>query len=479
MTWPELTSLRTTVLPYWSVVVTSGKSLLEAPEVTGTAASVMTDPLFPTFTLATGDVEITVEPRELVVVTITPGKREAVVMVDPRELVVVKVCSTLTEAEASKAEVVITVLLPSAFVVESTTGISTPLTTVEDALFSDEAVPAVIAAGVLVMVLPTELVVVTGAASVAEPADDTTTDDSTVLPSELVVVTATVVGVMEVISPVDIDAADESVVDPTSDELRPEGETTPEDVTEAPEADEPDDTMLELSSTEEDTEDELDPREEAAEEAAEEADSTEEEGSDEEVAVTEAEESALDGSGEADREDTLLLSPVEVLVALVSAVDSVVKETAVVDESDIMTGTVEVAESVSEAVVVPFVVCLFLNSALTTTSCFAISTSRDARLGLSLWICSIARSSASKTPFLYLGPRCPWSAAWSDSEGRRSSSCLKSSTFEKSRRDSLGSGWLCATAMYMHWRPTTRRDRTDGMSTGDAGARTSRGRGRC
>lgn len=316
-------------------------------------------------------------------VTTTPGKREEVVMVSPRELVVVKVWSTVTEAEAWNAEVVITVLLPSAFVVERMTGISTPLTSVADTLAPDETVPAVIAAGVLVMVLPTELVVVTGAASDAEPADDTTTDDSTVLPSELVVVIAIVVGVMEVISPVDDGAADESVDDPTSDELRPEDETTPDDVAEAPEVDEPDDTMLELCSVEEDTEDEIDPREEAAEEASEE-DTADEPDSTEEVAVagTDEEESALDGAGEADKEDTLLLSPSEVLVALVSAVDSVVKETAVVDESEIMIGTVEVP--VSEAVVVPFVFCLFLNSALTATSCFAISTSLDARLGLSL-----------------------------------------------------------------------------------------------
>lgn len=386
-------------------------------------------------------------------------------------------------------------------------------------------------------VLPSALVVVTGIVvgwiEDASPLADSTTDDTRVLPSALVVVTATAVGEAEVTSPVadttiddstvlpwalvvvigivvDAESTDESVDNPASDELPPEDETTSEDVTEAPELDEPEDTRLELCSPDEDTSDEIDPREEATEddtrdetaaaeeaanedtsdetdsteeETADETDSTEEETADEVAVALTEEESALDGAGVADKEDTLLLSPAEVLVALVSAVesvaDSVVKERAVVDESEMMIGTV-VEASVSELVVVPFVVaCLFLSSALTATSCFAISTSRDARFGLSLWMCSIARSSASNTPFLYLGPRCPCNAACRDSEGKMSKSCLKSKTFEKSRFDSLGSGWLCATAIYMHWRPTTRRDRIDGMATVGVMVRDLVGLGRC
>ena len=78
------------------------------------------------------------------------------------------------------------------------TGRRTPLTVVEAALELPDKVPAEIAEETLVMVLPAELVVVTETASDTEMADDAVTEDSTVLPSEFVVVIATTVGVMEV-----------------------------------------------------------------------------------------------------------------------------------------------------------------------------------------------------------------------------------------------------------------------------------------
>ena len=168
-------------------------SLSEPPEEVGTGASVMTDPPLPIRTLATG--EVVVEPLESV--TTTPGKRDVEVTVDPRESVVVKVCSTLTDADAWKAEVVATIVLPRESVDVRITGTITPLATAELASGPEERVPAAMAAGVLVMVLPTELVVVTGLACGREAAEDATMDVTMVLPTELVVVSATVVGAME------------------------------------------------------------------------------------------------------------------------------------------------------------------------------------------------------------------------------------------------------------------------------------------
>lgn len=153
---------------------------------------------------------------------------------------------------------------------------------------------------------------------------------------------------------------------------------------------------------------------------------------------------------------------------VVPEADSVEKDTAVVEESDTMMGTVveeEVSSELVDEVTVAFVVCLFLNSAFTATSCLAISTSRVAKVGFSSWICSMARWSASKIPSWYCGLRWPCNAACRDSEGKWSSSCLNSLVSIKSRPDSLGSGWLCATAMYTDWRATNKRDLIEGMTT--------------
>ena len=90
-----------------------------------------------------------------------------------------------------------------------------------------------------------------------------------------------------------------------------------------------------------------------------------------------------------------MLSPADVVAAaedawLEAGADSVVRDTAVVEASDtIMAAVVEGASDVvcgAAAVVVSLLLlfCLFLNSAFTATSCFAISTSRDARTGFSL-----------------------------------------------------------------------------------------------
>jgi len=240
--------------------------------------------------------------------------------------------------------------LPSASVEDRTTGTSTPLISDELTLELADRVPAVIAAEVVVIELPAESVVVTGVTSETLAAEDTTTDDSTVLPSEFVVVIGTVVGAIDVIPF--------------------------EEVDEPPE---------------------------------------------------------------------VVLSPADVVAPVAEAVvsDSVVREMAVVDESETMTGTVVEAEVVSELVAevtVPLVFCRFRSSALTATSCFAISTNLLARVGFSLWICSMARLSASKTPSWYCGPKWPWRAACRDSDGRSSSSCLKSFVSIKSRLDCIGSG---------------------------------------
>jgi len=90
-----------------------------------------------------------------------------------------------------------------------------------------------------------------------------------------------------------------------------------------------------------------------------------------------------------------VLSPADVVAAaedawLEAGADSVVRDTAVVEASDTMMaaveeGTAEVVSGEAAAVVslLPLF-CLFLNSAFTATSCFAISTSREARTGFSL-----------------------------------------------------------------------------------------------
>lgn len=99
-----------------------------------------------------------------------------------------------------------------------------------------------------------------------------------------------------------------------------------------------------------------------------------------------------------DWEDTLLLSPAEVLTALVVVGVSVVKDIADVDESETMIGTVVEESELDVEDTVPLVFCLFRSSDFTATSCFAISTNLEARFGFSLWICSRARLSASKMP---------------------------------------------------------------------------------
>lgn len=118
----------------------------------------------------------------------------------------------------------------------------------------------------------------------------------------------------------------------------------------------------------------------------------------EEVATTESELEA--GEAEADEEAALLSPP----VVVVGADDSVVRDTDVVDESVMMTASVlddaSAVGVVGAATVVlsALLSCRFRSSARTATSCFAISMRREASDGLSLWMCSMARWSCSKTP---------------------------------------------------------------------------------
>lgn len=121
-----------------------------------------------------------------------PATDEEVVMVEPALLVVVMATSTLADAEAAKREVVSSATLPAESVLEITVGMRTPVSVVPAA----ESVPEEMAAGVLTMVDPSE-VVVTGEGLEAAISEDATTEDSMVLPAELVVVTGIVVGAME------------------------------------------------------------------------------------------------------------------------------------------------------------------------------------------------------------------------------------------------------------------------------------------
>lgn len=137
----------------------------------------------PTFRVGTGEVVMIVEPWALVVVRTTPGKREDVVIVFPLELVVVYTASTLTDAEASKAEVVDTTMLPCALVLVMKTGRTTPLASETEAAVEEaERVPEEMTAPVLVVTLPAEFVLVAVVESGTESAEETVTLESTVLP---------------------------------------------------------------------------------------------------------------------------------------------------------------------------------------------------------------------------------------------------------------------------------------------------------
>lgn len=67
------------------------------------------------------------EPCAFSVVTTAPATRVEVVKVEPAELVVTKVDFTLTDAEATRAEVVDTIADPPELVVVTSTGTMTPL----------------------------------------------------------------------------------------------------------------------------------------------------------------------------------------------------------------------------------------------------------------------------------------------------------------------------------------------------------------
>lgn len=254
------------------------------------------------------------------------------------------------------------------------------------------------------------------------------TEVSMVLPAELVVVTATTVGSMELAAEL---AAELSADDPAaelSEEAADEDSTTDER--------RPEETALEAEDGEDETDEasEGEPEDCAAEEdaAAEESElcweetelwAAEEVSGDEvrveeitlepEVAATtvserdagEAEAEAEEEAEDADEESTTLLSPPVVLegavddsVAEVGELDveraevSVVKETEVVLDPVTMTASVlvvdcwseEVVGGVATAVVLPLLSsCLLRNSARTATSCFAISMRREASDGLS------------------------------------------------------------------------------------------------
>jgi cobalamin biosynthesis protein CobT len=215
-------------------VVTTSVALVRRvlPLGTGASTELTTSPFWLTATLATGDVVETVEPRELVVTTTTPGKRAEVVTARPSELVVVKVCSTLTDADCWKAEVVSTTVLPWLFVLDRTTGTITP-----------EAVEA--AAEVLEAAIWRE--------AVAEV--------TMVLPAELVEVMATTVGSMELAAELAPElSADDAAAelseeatdeDATTDEPRPE-ETAAEEEDRAEESEEASEGEEEDCAAEED-----------------------------------------------------------------------------------------------------------------------------------------------------------------------------------------------------------------------------------
>ena len=142
-------------------------------------------------TLASGEVVVNAWPSELVPLMTAAGTRDDVVIVLPCALVVVTATSMLVGAVDSKAEVVIATELPAEFVVDITTGTRTPLAV--PALEPALTVPAVMAAGVLTIVLPAWFVVVTGDGVLAAIVDCATIDVTRVLPASFVVVMATVV----------------------------------------------------------------------------------------------------------------------------------------------------------------------------------------------------------------------------------------------------------------------------------------------
>lgn len=252
----------------------------------------------------------------------------------------------------------------------------------EDVLEDPDRVPAVMAAPELVVRLPSEFVLVAVVETGTEMAEEMTVDDTMVLPSEVVVI-PTVMGDIEDAVAEDDVSEDDVAEDVSSDEDAKDDELDPEEA--APDDEEASD---EEGASEEAVALELCPAEEVV---AAEADSPEEDAEEDKVAVADTVEAdaALEGAGELDWEDTLLLSPEEVLASeLVAEGDSVDREMAVVEESDTMTAAVEVAESDEESellveATVPLVVCLFLNSALIAMSCLAISISLEARFGFS------------------------------------------------------------------------------------------------
>lgn len=257
----------------------------------------------------------------------------------------------------------------------------------EDVLEDPDRVPAVMAAPELVVRLPSEFVLVVVVETGTEMAEEMTVDDTMVLPSEVVVIPTVMGDIEDAVAEDDVsedDVAEDDVAeDVSSDEDAKDDELDPEEA--APDDEEASD---EEGASEEAVALELCPAEEVV---AAEADSPEEDAEEDKVAVADTVEAdaALEGAGELDWEDTLLLSPEEVLASeLVAEGDSVDREMAVVEESDTMTAAVEVAESDEESellveATVPLVVCLFLNSALIAMSCLAISISLEARFGFS------------------------------------------------------------------------------------------------
>lgn len=239
MTAPRVAPVRTTLAPNWSVVVTTSVALVRRvlPLGTGASTELTTSPFWLTATLATGDVVETVEPRELVVTTTTPGKRAEVVIARPSELVVVKVCSTLTDADCWKAEVVSTTVLPWLFVLDRITGTITPPAVEAGA---DEAAAELLDAAIW-------------REAVAEV--------TIVLPAELVEVMATTVGSMELAAELAPElSADDAAAelseeatdeDATTDEPRPE-ETAAEEEGRAEESEEASEGESEDCAAEED-----------------------------------------------------------------------------------------------------------------------------------------------------------------------------------------------------------------------------------
>jgi hypothetical protein len=193
MSWPERVPDRTTELPYWSVVVTadSEPALAAADDAPAAAAEVTMWPPEATSTLASGEAEVTVWPCALVPVTTAAGATVEVVNVLPAEFVVAIATVTLVEAELWNAEVVCTTVLPAELVDDTATGTITPVCVPALEVVPD-TVPLLIAAGVLVTVLPAALVVVTGDGVLAASVEEATAVETVVLPAELVVVRETV-----------------------------------------------------------------------------------------------------------------------------------------------------------------------------------------------------------------------------------------------------------------------------------------------